>query len=523
MGDVSVSSNRDITAPPVDPDSAGADTPPPSEQLINATGENDFDAAIQVLTRYPEQRETLLASLSQSDPGAYYRLTNTEGDTNTATPSQAATIASAAEQDSWQRSVAKALDALNPVGKLQDFLQPQLAKLTRSAGLGNTEWGASLQKVLDTPGTAAAFRQGITEGLIRGAEDTVVGIASMAGKVVQYGADTSVLGKGGDALRGLTGKLPGWLDAAVPSAKRGEESDAAIRAVGSNIAGYVSSRAQDPSLFSSDVKNAIGGMWNSIKGDHAKAAAQGPEAEARWWGNIVGRVTFEVAATVVPVAGQAGKVDKAADATRLLTKVDDVSNIARGTIAVGDDARLLAGTSAEARAAVKVSEDVATRNLEMAGSINRVELARSANLAKTGTLDELLKLPRGSSIPGREGIILTQKSVKFADIYKLSVKEGIEFSLTKENGKFVLRSGSPDSVAVPRGVRPIAHTHPPDDVLGVQKLPSRADINLLNYLWSQNPNGPRPFSFVIWGTEPGQTTRFGATGLHDLPPPPKGR
>lgn len=513
MSDGSISATSNV-APQTDPQKVEGETPP-SEQLVNAANDNDFDAARDVLAKYPEQRDALLADLSQRDPGAYYRLANSEGDD---------VIARAPEADSsWRRKVSQALDAVNPVGKLQDFLQPQIANLTRSAGLGNTEWGASLQKVLDTPGSAAAFRQGLTEGLLGGAEDMVVGIATLAGKTVQYGVDNSLLGNGGDALRGLTGKLPGWLDATIPSAKRGEETNAAIQNVATNVGSYISSRAQDPGLFASDVKSAIGSAWNSIKDDHAKAAAKGPDEEARWWGKTIGRITFEVASTVVPVAGQAGKIDKAGDAARVLTKVDDVGNLARGTVSLGDDAKLLAGTASEARAAVKVSEDVATRNLEMAGSLNRVELARSANLGKTGTLDELLQLPRGSSIPGREGIILTQKSVKFADIYKLSVKEGIEFSLTKENGKFVLRSGSPDSVAVPRGVRPIAHTHPPDDVLGVQKLPSRADINLLNYLWSQNPNGPRPFSFVIWGTEPGQTTRFGATGITDLPPPPKGR
>lgn len=493
----------------------------PLQQLAKATNENDFAAARQVLADHPEQKDAMLTSLSQSDPGAYYRVVNAESDATASAPSNDV-IASAPKADaSWQRSVAGALDALNPVGKLQDFLQPQLANLTRTAGLGKTEWGASLQKVLDTPGTAAAFRQGVTEGLVRGAEDMVVGIASMAGKAVQYGVDKSPLAGGGDALRGLTGKLPSWLDAAIPSAKRGEASDAAIQSAAKNVGNYISSRAQSPNLLTNDVKNAVGGVWNSIKDDHAKAAAKGPEEEARWWGKTIGRVTFEVAATVVPVAGQVGKVDKAADAARLLTKADEVSNIARGTISLSDDARLLAGTTPEARSAITVSEGVATRKLEMAGSLNRVELAKSANLGKTGTLDELLRLPRESSIPGREGIILTQKSVKFADIYKLSAKEGIEFSLTKENGKFVLRSGSPDSVAVPRGVRPIAHTHPPDEVLGVQKLPSRADINLLNYLWSQTPDGPRPFSLVIWGTEPGQTTRFGATGLNDLPAPKK--
>ncbi len=325
MSDANISVSSSAAAPQSNPSNLDSNANPPSAQLAKATSENDFAAARQVLADNPEQKDAMLTQLSQSDPGAYYRVANPESDA--IAPAQSPSnniVASAPKSDaSWQSKIAGALDALNPVGKLQDFLQPQLANLTRSAGLGKTEWGASLQKVLDTPKTVAAFRQGVNEGVIRGAEDLVVGIASMAGKAVQYGADTSSLGSGGDALRGLTGKLPGWLDAAIPSAKRGEASGAAIQSTAKNVGSYISSRAQDPGLFTNDIKNAVGGMWDSVKGDHAKAAAKGPEEEARWWGKTVGRITFEVAATLVPVAGQVGKVDKAADAAKTVAKVID--------------------------------------------------------------------------------------------------------------------------------------------------------------------------------------------------------
>jgi Bacterial EndoU nuclease len=324
MTDASISASNSASTAQTDSSSGDSSATAPAEQFAKATSENDFAAARQVLADNPEQKDALLTKLSQSDPGAYYRVANDENIATTAPAQSSDLIASAPKPDSsWQRSVAGALDALNPVGKLQDFLQPQLANLTRSAGLGKTEWGASLQKVLDTPGSAAAFRQGVNEGLVRGAEDMVVGIASLAGKAVQYGADKSPIAGGGDALRGFTGKLPGWLDAAIPSAKRGEASDAAIQSAAKNVGGYISSRAQDPGLLTNDVKNAVGGMWNSIKGDHAKAAAQGPKEEARWWGQTIGRVTFEVAATVVPVAGQVGKVDKASDVAKTVANVID--------------------------------------------------------------------------------------------------------------------------------------------------------------------------------------------------------
>ena len=96
------------------------------------------------------------------------------------------------------------IDQLNPVSRLTDLVQPQIAEIARTVGLGNSEWGAKLQAVLDTPGGIAAFRQGFIQGVGKGAEDFVVGIASLAGRAVQYGADnTPLIGSGGDALRGL--------------------------------------------------------------------------------------------------------------------------------------------------------------------------------------------------------------------------------------------------------------------------------------------------------------------------------
>lgn len=233
--------------------------------------------------------------------------------------------------ESWQRTIAKGVESLNVVGKIGDFLVPQLGKLTKSAGLGNTEWGASLQKVLDTPGSARAFREGINEGILNGAKDITVGIATLTGQAAQYGADKT-LGGAGDALRGITGKMPGFLEAIVPSAKRGDASDAALGRLGSNIGNYVSSRSQNPNLLTSDVKNAINSAWGSLKADHAKAAAQGPKEEARWWGETIGRVTFEVAATVVPVAGAIGKANtarKTAAAANTVNKADDLANAAK--------------------------------------------------------------------------------------------------------------------------------------------------------------------------------------------------
>jgi hypothetical protein len=89
---------------------------------------------------------------------------------------------------------------------------------------------------------------------------------------------------------------------------------------------------------------------------------------------------------------------------------------------------------------------------------------------------------------------LSQRQVGFNDVWQLSEKSGVEFVLTRENGQFVLRSGSPTSAPIPGGVRPIAHTHPLDADGINSLLPSKADINVLNDYWARNPSIQRPVS-----------------------------
>jgi hypothetical protein len=76
VSDLSVSTNRDITAPQTNSQNLDGEAPPPSEQLTNAANENDFGAARQVLDRYPEQKDALLTKLLQTDLGAYHRVVN---------------------------------------------------------------------------------------------------------------------------------------------------------------------------------------------------------------------------------------------------------------------------------------------------------------------------------------------------------------------------------------------------------------------------------------------------------------
>jgi hypothetical protein len=246
--------------------------------------------------------------------------------------------------DPWQRKAARLIDMASPSGIIMDALQPAVAKLSRDAGLGKTAWGASLQKTLDSPGTALAFREGVNEGLINGAQDMVVGLASIAGKTVQFAADNSLTGYAGDALRDFTGPLTGPLDAIIPSNKRGRESIDGVGKTVNSVSDYV--RSHTPGQVADDVKTLIGKNWNILKASHADAAAKGPQEEARWWGETIGRTTFELAATFVPVAGVAGKFSRAAKVADVVT---DGTRVAETIVTGADRALLRTGDTARRR------------------------------------------------------------------------------------------------------------------------------------------------------------------------------
>jgi YD repeat-containing protein len=170
------------------------------------------------------------------------------------------------------------------------------------------------------------------------------------------------VGQAGDWLRDKTGGLTGVLDAVVPSAQRGAATSETLGKIGSAVSDYIGAVAADPGRLKTDIINAIDAQWSRLEASHAAAAAQGPQAEARWWGETVGRVSFEVAATFVPVAGQAGKVgtvarvaDGAVDAARIGDTVGDAARVAD---TVGDAARVdEAGDAARAAQAADGATD----------------------------------------------------------------------------------------------------------------------------------------------------------------------
>jgi hypothetical protein len=285
--------------------------------------------------------------------------------------------------------LASAMDQLNPVNRLTDLVTPQLANLTREAGLANTEWGARLQSVLEAPGGLAAFRQGMNEGLLNGAGAFITDTATLVGRVAQHANDTSLFGLTGyvgDQVRDLTGGLPDFLDPVIASGRRAEATEQRIGQFGENLGNYISSRAQNPALIRSDVVNGIDGIWQSVQADHARVAAQGPEAEARWFGQIAGRGVFEVGSNFIPVAGQVRRVETGVQVARTVERaVDGVQTAerltggARASQRVVEGARPAAQLAEAARPATQATE--ATRPLAQTGEATRP----AAQLTETRT------------------------------------------------------------------------------------------------------------------------------------------
>lgn len=289
------------------------------DALVRLTGGRTDNAAIgQVMDRY-------------------YALSNAR---------TASEVASA--EKGWFDQISDTLNAWDPTNALIDMAQPGIAAAVRQSGIGQTEWGGHLQKILDTPGSAVAFRNGLRTGVINGAKDMVVSLAGMVGKTVQYSADKGVLGDMGDALRGVTGGLPGWADAIIPSDERGARTDGTLQAMGSAVSAYLHNRSA--AQVGADALALIGKQWDGLKASHAAAAAKGPEAEAQWWGEVTGRTVFEVASTFVPVAGQvgkAGKVAKAGDAIADSVRAGDkAGDVIRSTGKLADDVPLSAAAAA---------------------------------------------------------------------------------------------------------------------------------------------------------------------------------
>ena len=137
---------------------------------------------------------------------------------------------------------------------------------------------------------------------------------------------------------------------------------------------------------------------------------------------------------------------------------------------------------------------------------------RTANLPQTATMAQMLE---NGWIPHVQGITITDGTIRFADVYRLTQAHGIEFGLAREmvNGRAVYRlySGGANAVTIGESgnqvLRVIGHTHPS----GIG-LPSGADIRNINAAFlnalETDPYARVPVRILIWGPGPGQTTPY---------------
>ncbi|HTH10755.1 MAG TPA: hypothetical protein VMA55_14405, partial [Acidovorax sp.] len=329
----------------------------------------------------------------------------------------------------------------------------------------------------------------LDEGIER-ATGTVLGVASVVHAGAQLASDQ--VWAVGNAVTG------GWLANNVPAAQTAVARNTELGHSLLNLPGQISRGALRAAT--GNWYGATQGASDALQLDHIQAAnARGAYLSA------------QVMATqnAINMAGLAAGGVGSARAGLGLAAAQDVRMGAQ--LAMEDAAANLSGsrrlTSQLEEVSIESARSIGRPALEQ-GGLTRLALPRTPGLGATSTTAELLQT---GAIPGRDGVVLTQRHVTFGDLWRLSENSGVEFLLTRENGQFVLRSGSPTNVQIPGGVRPIAHTHPLDADGLNSPLPSKADINVLNDYWARNPAISRPVSQIIIGTN--QTTVFRATGL----------
>ena len=157
--------------------------------------------------------------------------------------------------------------------------------------------------------------------------------------------------------------------------------------------------------------------------------------------------------------------------------------------------------------------------LRQAGGIDRA--AAYPRTAGLGTHASMAELRTSGALPGVDGVILTDKTVLYADVYGLATQGGrrVEFSLVSEtvDGAQVrkLYSGDAWSSPVPRDARLIGHAHPNPGA--TQMWASSADMEIANARYFRslqaNPNARPLPNHIFWGAGPEDvTTYYGGFG-----------
>ena len=160
--------------------------------------------------------------------------------------------------------------------------------------------------------------------------------------------------------------------------------------------------------------------------------------------------------------------------------------------------------NADGRPLIKVLDDAPISEVERSGAGLSQALERTKDLPSSASIEEILA---NKWIPGQEGITITDRFVRFGNLFKMSKATGIEFGLVSEtiDGRIVYRlySGGGDNVILRGGPgrRIIGHTHPQGG-----RYPSEgplSDMENINKAFlrslQSDPASPIPHRRVIWG------------------------
>jgi hypothetical protein len=133
-----------------------------------------------------------------------------------------------------------------------------------------------------------------------------------------------------------------------------------------------------------------------------------------------------------------------------------------------------------------------------------------------GTHTTMAELKATGALPGEQGVIITDRTVRFGDVYELGTLGGrnVEFALVTErvNGSLVkkLYSGDAWTSPVPRDARLIGHVHPNDNAFKL--WPSTQDMNMVNARYfrelAKNPDARPAPTRIFWGPGDADNTIF---------------
>ena len=317
----------------------------------------------------------------------------------------------------------------NPNGGLTSIVKIGAVNLAQNPALANFAWGTSLQLAVTNPKTVASFYLGVAQGVFDSGKEMVVGLATFAGKILQYGAD-SIMGPAFDLVRSqLPSSAQSWMrdNAMIPSVERAAASTQKITDAVGKVASYIASHSAEQ--VGNDIAAYIEKNWVKLTASHAAATAEGPEAQARWWGQIAGRAIFEVAAVAVPVT----KVVQLAKAAR----VTEVVAVVKGADMVGDASVLAQAAKLEAngltpiaatgaRTAASVGFDTTNLESKLAGYL--LDASHPQNQSKANWFKQALGFEKSnwqelaSQLKFDESLAVKTKVTQYGTTYEQSIR-----------------------------------------------------------------------------------------------------